>query len=174
MEKIYVTKSSMPPFEEYIEQLKPLWDSRWLSNRGSLHIKLEDLLKEKMSVENISLFANGHVALEVAINAFEFPLGGEVVTTPYTHCSTTHSIVRNGLKPVFCDVNPKDFTIDSSKIESCITEKTVAIVATHVYGYICDVQAIDDIAKKHNLKVIYDAAHAFDVKVGGKIGRAHV
>lgn len=168
MEKIYVTKSSMPPFEEYIEQLKPLWDSRWLSNRGSLHIKLEDLLKEKMSVENISLFANGHVALEVAINAFEFPLGGEVVTTPYTHCSTTHSIVRNGLKPVFCDVNPKDFTIDSSKIESCITEKTVAIVATHVYGYICDVQAIDDIAKKHNLKVIYDAAHAFDVKVGGK------
>lgn len=164
---IAVTRSSMPGFEEYCEEIKILWDNRWLSNRGCLHKEFEKQLSERMGVENVTLYANGHVALEVAIDAFIFPKGSEVITTPYTHCSTTHSIVRNGLVPVFCDVNDKDFTIDVNQIEKYITNKTVAIVATHVYGLLCDVDAIDQIAKKHNLKVIYDAAHAFGVKRNG-------
>lgn len=161
---IAVTRSSMPSFEEYCEEIKSLWDSRWLSNRGAIHKEFERLLQERMGVDYVALFANGHVALEVAIDAFRFPKGSEVITTPYTHCSTTHSIVRNGLIPVFCDVNDRDFTIDADQIEKFITEKTVAIVATHVYGLLCDVDRIDAIANKYNLKVIYDAAHAFGVK----------
>lgn len=164
---ITVTRSSMPSFGEYIDEIKALWDNRWLSNRGELHRKFEKMLQERMGVDNISLFANGHVALEVAIDAFNFPKGSEVITTPYTHCSTTHSIVRNGLVPVFCDINAKDYTIDVDQIEKYITSKTVAIMATHVYGVLCDVDAIDAIAKKHNLKVLYDAAHAFGVKKNG-------
>lgn len=164
---ITVTKSSMPTFGEYIDEIKVLWDNRWLSNRGELHRKFEKMLQERMGVKYLSLFANGHVALEVGIDAFNFPKGSEVITTPYTHCSTTHSIARNGLVPVFCDVNDKDYTIDVNQIEKYITPKTVAIMATHVYGVLCDVDAIDAIAKKHNLKVIYDAAHAFGVKRNG-------
>lgn len=164
---ITVTRSSMPSFGEYIDEIKALWDNRWLSNRGELHRKFEKMLQERMGVEHLSLFANGHVALEVGIDAFHFPKGSEVITTPYTHCSTTHSIARNGLVPVFCDVNDKDYTIDVNQIEKYITPKTVAIMATHVYGVLCDVDAIDAIAKKHNLKVIYDAAHAFGVKRNG-------
>jgi len=164
---IAVTKSSMPSFEEYCEEIKSLWDSRWLSNRGAIHKEFERLLQERMGVDYVTLYANGHVALEVAIDAFRFPKGSEVITTPYTHCSTTHSIVRNGLVPVFCDVNDRDYTIDVEQIEKYITDKTVAIVATHVYGLLCDVDAIDRIAKKYHLKVIYDAAHAFGVKRNG-------
>lgn len=164
---ITVTRSSMPSFGEYIDEIKALWDNRWLSNRGELHRKFEKMLQERMGVEYLSLFANGHVALEVGIDAFHFPKGSEVITTPYTHCSTTHSIARNGLVPVFCDVNDKDYTIDVNQIEKYITPKTVAIMATHVYGVLCDVDAIDAIAKKHNLKVIYDAAHAFGVSRNG-------
>ena len=168
MEKrINVTRSSMPPFEEFVEKIKVLWENRWLSNRGVLHKEFEELLKVKMNVPFPFLFANGHVALEVAIDALGLPKGGEVITTPYTHCSTTHSIVRNGLVPVFCDVNDVDYTIDVNQIEKLITEKTVAICAVHVYGNLCDVDAIDAIAKKYNLKVIYDAAHAFGVKRNG-------
>ena len=164
---IAVTRSSMPSFEEYCEEIRVLWESRWLSNRGAIHKEFEHQLKERMGALYLSLFANGHVALEVAIDAFHFPKGSEVITTPYTHCSTTHAIVRNGLVPVFCDVNSEDYTIDVDLIENCISEKTVAIVATHVYGFLCDVDAIDRIAKKNNLKVIYDAAHAFGVKRNG-------
>ena len=168
MEKlIAVTRSSMPPFEEYVDEIRKLWDNRWLSNRGVIHKDFEKLLSETMGVEYPFLFANGHVALEVSIDALGLPKGGEVITTPYTHCSTTHSIVRNGLVPVFCDVNDVDYTIDVNQIEKYITEKTVAICAVHVYGNLCDVDAIDAIAKKHNLKVIYDAAHAFGVKRNG-------
>lgn len=163
---INVTRSSMPTYEEYCEEIRELWDSRWLSNRGAKHKQFELELQEYLDISNVALFANGHVALEVSIDAFN--LKGEVITTPYTHCSTTHSIARNGLVPVFCDVNDKDFTIDAEKIEELITEKTCAIVATHVYGYVCDVKAIEKIAKKHNLKVIYDAAHAFGVTIDGK------
>lgn len=167
MKRINVTRSSMPSYEEYCEEIKSLWDSRWLSNRGAKHREFEGMLQDYLKAENVSLFANGHVALEVAIDAFDFPNGGEVITTPYTHCSTTHAIARNGLVPVFCDINDKDYTIDADKIEELITDKTVAIVATHVYGYVCDVNKIQEVADKHGLKVIYDAAHAFGVTVNG-------
>lgn len=165
---IAVTRSSMPSFEEYCEEIKVLWENRWLSNRGCKHKEFEEMLASFFGQPNVFLYANGHVALEVGIDAFHFPKGSEIITTPYTHCSTTHSIARNGLIPVFCDVNDKDYTIDVNQIEKYITPKTVAIMATHVYGVMCDVEAIDAIAKKHGLKVIYDAAHAFGVKKDGK------
>ena len=165
---IAVTRSSMPSYEEYCEEIKVLWDNRWLSNRGCIHKAFEAQLQEFFGQPYVFLYANGHVALEVGIDALCLPKGGEVITTPYTHCSTTHSIVRNGLVPVFCDINDKDYTIDVNQIEKYITPKTVAIMATHVYGVMCDVEAIDAIAQKHNLKVIYDAAHAFGVKKDGK------
>ena len=164
--RINVTRSSMPTYEEYCEEIKELWDSRWLSNRGAKHKLFEEQLQKYLMAKNVALFANGHVALEVAIDAFD--LKGEVITTPYTHCSTTHSIVRNGLTPVFCDINDVDYTINAEKIEDLITENTSAIITTHVYGGVCDVKAIEKIAKKHNLKVIYDAAHAFGVTIDGK------
>ncbi len=141
-------------------------DSRWLTNMGSKHMVLEVQLIKYLNVPNITLFTNGHLALECIIAALD--LKGEVITTPYTFASTTHAIVRNGLKPIFCDINPNDYTIDVNKIESLITEKTSAIIPVHVYGNICDVKAIDAIAKKHNLKVIYDAAHTFGVTVNGQ------
>lgn len=164
MAKINVTRSSMPDFEEYIEEIRDLWDTRWLTNMGEKHNKLESELSKYLSCPNVSLFTNGHLALEAVIAAMK--LTGEVITTPFTFASTTQAIVRNGLAPVFCDVNPKDFTIDVSKIESLITEKTSAIIPVHVYGNVCDVYEIERIAKKHNLKVIYDAAHTFGVRVG--------
>lgn len=166
-ERINVTRSSMPSFKEYIEELKPVWDSRWLSNRGAASKKFEGMLKDYLGVEHVYCFANGHVALEVAINGLFFPKGSEVITTPYTHVSTTHSIVRNGLVPVFVDVEPETYTIDPDKIEDAITDKTVAIVATHVYGFPCKVERIEEIAKKHDLAVVYDAAHAFGVTYKG-------
>ena len=166
MDKILVTKSSMPPLEEYIDEIKDLWDTHWITNMGVEHKKLEGNLKKYLMVDGISLFSNGHMALEMAIQAME--LEGEVITTPFTFASTTHAIVRNGLTPVFCDVNSNDFTIDVRKIEELITEKTTAILPVHVYGQVCDVEAIEKIAKKYNLKVIYDAAHAFGVKYKNK------
>ena len=113
--RINVTKSSMPSFEEYMEELKPVWDSRWLSNRGAASVKFEDMLKSYLNVENLCLFANGHVAMEVLLNALY--LKGEVITTAYTHCSTTHAIVRNGLTPVFVDINESDYQINPELIE---------------------------------------------------------
>ena len=166
-ELITVTKSSMPTFEEYCDKIKVLWENRWLSNRGCMHKEFEQQLQDRMNVPYVFLYSNGHVALEVGIDALRLPKGGEVITTPYTHCSTTHSIVRNGLVPVFCDINDVDYTIDVNQIEQYITDKTVAIMATHVYGVLCDIEAIDKIAKKYNLKVIYDAAHAFGVTKNG-------
>lgn len=165
MERINVTRSSMPTFEEYIETLRPVWESRWLSNRGAASIHFENDLKKYLGCDNVWLFANGHVAMEVALQALA--LRGEVITTPYTHISTTSAIVRNGLTPVFVDVKEENYTINPELIEDAITDQTVAIVATHVYGFLCDVQAIDQIAEKHNLKVIYDAAHAFGVTLHG-------
>lgn len=162
--KILVTQSSMPPYEEYIEAIKPLWDSHWLTNMGIYHKELEEELKCYLDVPELSLMVNGHMALELAIQAFNFPEGAEVITTPFTFVSTTHAIVRNRLQPVFCDVKMSDGTIDETKIEDLITEKTVAIVPVHVYGNVCNVEEIQKIADKYNLKVIYDAAHAFGVK----------
>ena len=162
---INVARSSMPDFEEYCAEIKPLWESRFLTNMGEKHLQLEADLKEYLGVDNITLFTNGHLALENIITAMG--LTGEVITTPFTFASTTHAIVRCGCTPVFCDINPKDYTIDTSKIEALITEKTSAIIPVHVYGNLCDVEEIDRIAKKHNLKVIYDAAHTFGVKKNG-------
>jgi dTDP-4-amino-4,6-dideoxygalactose transaminase len=162
---IQVTRSLMPDFEEYTEEIKGLWDSHWLTNMGIKHKQLELDLKDYLDTSNITLFTNGHLALECAIAAFN--LTGEVITTPFTFASTTHAIVRYGLEPVFCDIDPDDYTIDTDKLESLITEKTSAIIPVHVYGNICNVNEIERIAKKYNLKVIYDAAHAFGVTFDG-------
>ena len=166
-QKILVTQSSMPPYEEYIEAIKPLWDSHWITNMGTYHKELEEKLKQYLEVPELSLMVNGHMALEMAIQSFNFPEGSEVITTPFTFVSTTHAIVRNKLQPVFCDVKMSDGTIDETKIEDLITEKTVAIVPVHVYGNVCNMEEIQRIADKYNLKVIYDAAHAFGVKYKG-------
>lgn len=162
---INVTRSFMPPIEEYTKEIEGLWESHWLSNGGVLSKKLEEQIKEYLGVGHARLFANGHLALEMTLETLD--MAGEVITTPYTMCSTVHAIVRNGLKPVFCDIKEENYTINPDLIENLITEKTVAIVATHVYGFLCDVDRIAKIAKKHNLKVIYDAAHAFGVKLSG-------
>ena len=163
--RINVTRSALPPMEEYINEISSLWDSRWLTNMGEKHRTLEKNLQAYLGAPNVTLFANGHLALEGLLAAFA--LTGEVITTSFTFSSTTHAIVRNGLKPVFCDVDPETYTIDPGKIEACITPATSAIVPVHVYGTLCDVDAIAAIAAKHGLKVIYDAAHAFGVKKNG-------
>lgn len=163
MSIINVTRSSMPPFEEYCEEVKELWDTHWLTNMGVKHKQLQEQLEEYLDTPHVVLYTNGHLALENVIAAMDLPKGGEVITTPFTFVSTTHAIVRNGLVPVFCDINEVDYTIDVTKIEALITEKTVAIVPVHVYGNLCNTRAIQEIADRHGLKVIYDAAHAFGV-----------
>lgn len=165
---INVTRSSMPDYEEFCEEIKDLWDSHWLTNMGAKHKKLQVELEELLAVPHVTLYTNGHLALENAIAALNLPKGGEVITTPFTFASTTHAIVRNGLVPVFCDVNENDYTIDVTKIEALITDQTVAIVPVHVYGNMCNVEEIQRIADRYGLKVIYDAAHAFGVKYKGK------
>ena len=164
---INVTRSSMPSYEEYCEEIKKFWESHWLTNMGEEHKLLEENLKAYLECKNVVLHTNGHLALENVISAMQLPEGGEVITTPFTFVSTTHAIVRNGLIPVFCDINEYDYTIDVDKIENLITKKTVAIVPVHVYGNMCDVEKIKQIADKYKLKVIYDAAHAFGVKYKG-------
>lgn len=164
-EKIFVTRPSMPPMEEYIEEIQSIWDEHILTNMGPKHKKLEAELVKYLKVPYISLMVNGHMALEMAIQALN--LTGEVITTPFTFASTTHAIVRNGLQPVFCDIDPLTCTIDADKIEGLITDRTSAILPVHVYGNVCNVEKIDKIAKKHGLKVIYDAAHAFGEEYKG-------
>ena len=167
---IPVTRSSLPPFEEYVEEIRDLWESRWLTNMGPKHGALQTALEAYLHVPHISLFTNGHLALEGAIEALH--ISGEVITTPFTFASTTHALVRKGLTPVFCDIDPVDYTIDATKLAACITERTSAILPVHVYGSICDVEAIRRIAEEHGLKVIYDAAHTFGVRVNGKSAAA--
>ncbi len=164
---INVTRSSMPSMDEYMNEIKDLWDSHWLTNMGAKHKKLQAELEAFCGVSHVTLYTNGHLALENAIAAMNLPKGSEVITTPFTFVSTTHAIVRSGLKPVFCDINPDDYTIDVSKIEGLINENTSAIIPVQVYGNMCDVEGIEKIARKHGLKVIYDAAHAFAVKYKG-------
>ena len=166
-EKILVTRSSMPSYEEYCEEIKELWNTHWLTNMGNKHQLLQKELEEYLDVEHVVLYTNGHLALENSIAAFNLPKGGEVITTPFTFASTTHAIVRNGLVPVFCDIREDNFTIDADNIEELITPNTVAIVPVHVYGNVCDVEKIDRISKKYGIKVIYDAAHSFAVKYKG-------
>jgi len=157
--KILVTRSSIPELSEYLEEIKPLWESRWLTNMGVKHQQLQAELCSYLGVENIELLTNGHMALELTLQALN--LQGEVITTPFTFASTTHAIVRNGLTPVFCDIDPVTFTLDTEKLESLVTDRTCAILPVHVYGNVCNVEEIERIARKYSLKVIYDAAHTF-------------
>ena len=165
---ILVTRPSMPPSEEYYKEISDIWDTRWLTNMGSKYRQFQAELEKMLDVPHAVLYCNGHLALENIIEAMDFPQGSEVITTPFTFASTTHAIVRCGLKPVFCDINAEDYTIDAAKLEALITDKTAAIIPVHVYGNICDVEAIKAIADKHSLKVIYDAAHAFSVRYKGR------
>lgn len=168
MKRIKVTRAMLPDFSEYADEIRDLWDSHWITNMGIKHNELQTLLEGYLESKHVSLFCNGHMALENAIEALDLPMGSEIITTPFTFASTVHAIVRKGYKPVFCDIAAEDYTIDTTKIEALITDKTSAILPVHVYGNVCDVESIDEIAKKHGLKVIYDAAHAFGVRYKGK------
>ena len=163
---ILVTRSSMPSLEEYIEEIRPIWDSHWLTNMGPKHKELQQKLKEYLAVDHVELLTNGHMALELTLQAMN--LQGEVITTPFTFASTTHAIVRNGLEPVFCDIDPVTYTLDASKIEKLITDRTCAIMPVHVYGNVCNMGEIERIARKYGLKVIYDAAHTFGETYKGR------
>ena len=142
--RILVTRSSMPELEEYMNEITPMWDSHWLTNMGPKHKELQGNLCEYLGVENIDLLTNGHMALELTLQAMN--LQGEVITTPFTFASTTHAIVRNGLTPVFCDIDPETYCMDASKIEKLITDRTCAIMPVHVYGNVCSTEEIERIA----------------------------
>lgn len=163
---INVTKTFLPPVEEYIEKLAPVWKTGWVTNQGPLAAELEKKLDHYLGVNELLLVSNGTIALQLAIKALS--LKGEIITTPYSYVATTTAILWENCEPVFCDVEDETFCIDASKIESLITDKTSAILATHVYGFPCNVEKIKEIANKHSLKVIYDGAHAFGVKINGR------
>ena len=163
---IPVTKSFFPPIEDYQEQVQRIWDNQWLTNNGELYKELSIKLQEHLGVNHIIPMTNGTLPLHVALKALA--KNGEVITTPFSYVATTASIVWEQCTPVFVDIHPKYLTIDETKIEAAITDKTTAILATHVYGNPCDVNVIEAIAKKHDLKVIYDAAHCFGVKYKGQ------
>lgn len=163
---INVTKTFLPPFEEYTDILKRAWDKSYITNNGELVQELETKLKEYLGVNNLWFTSNGTVVLQMALKALD--ITKEVITTPFSYVATTNAILWEGCTPVFVDIDPKTFCIDASKIEAAITKNTQAILATHVYGLPCDVDAIEAIAKKHGLKVIYDGAHAFGVIYKGK------
>ena len=165
--KIFVTSPLLPSIEDFTEQIKEIYDTKWLTNMGSKHKALEDALKVELKVPHAQLFNNGTIALLTAIKALDLPYGSEVITTPFTFAATPHCISWNGLKPIFCDIEPNTMTIDADKIESLITPNTSAILGVHVYGFPCNVKKIDELAKKYNLKVIYDAAHAFSTEIDG-------
>lgn len=176
--RILVTHSSMPTLDEYVEEIKEMWETHWLTNMGVKHMQLEKNLAEYLGIskDNIALFVNGHLALECIIEALGLgkeknqrgEYKDEVITTPFTFASTTHAIVRKNLKPIFCDIRPDNFTIDPAKLEALITDKTCAIIPVHVYGNLCDTENIQKVADQYGLKVIYDAAHAFAVEKDGK------
>ena len=158
---IYVTKPFLPPLEEFMPYLEKIWENKTLTNGGPFHQKLEKALCEYLGVGYIALFNNGTIALITALQALK--IKGEVITTPYSFVATAHSLLWNGIEPVFVDIDPNTLNLDPSKIEAAITSKTTAIMPVHCYGHPCDVDAIQEIADRHNLKVIYDAAHAFGV-----------
>lgn len=149
----------MPSMEEYIEEIRSIWDSHWLTNMGEKHKALQAELQKYMGVPAVELLTNGHMALQLSLQAMN--LQGEVITTPFTFASTTHAIVRNGLEPVFCDIDPETYTMDVTQIERLITDRTCAILPVHVYGNVCNIEEIERIAHKYGLKVLYDAAHTF-------------
>ena len=163
---INVTKTFLPPQAEYNAVLKRAWDAGWITNRGALVLELEEELKTYLKVPNIIAMTNGTLPLQIAIKALG--LKSEIITTPFSYVATTSSIVWEGCNPIFVDIHPEYLTIDETKVEAAITSKTTGILATHIFGNPCNVEVIDKIAKKHNLKVIYDAAHCFGVTYKGK------
>lgn len=163
--QITVTSPLLPPLDEFMPYLEDIWQRKWLTNNGYYHQELEKALAEYLGVKYLSLFSNGTLALITALQALR--ITGEVITTPYSFVATTHSLWWNGIKPVFVDIDPCTFNIDPDKIEAAITPQTTAIMPVHVYGNPCDVKRIQQIAEAYNLKVIYDAAHAFGVKKDG-------
>jgi dTDP-4-amino-4,6-dideoxygalactose transaminase len=167
---IYVTQPYLPPLEEFIPYLQQIWDNKILTNGGPFHQQLESALCDYLGVEHISLFTNGTIALVTALQALR--IAGEVITTPYSFVATSHSLLWNGIKPVFVDIDPNTLDLDPAKIEAAITPQTTAIMPVHCYGHPCDVETIQKIADNYNLKVIYDAAHAFGVQdAGGSVLR---
>ncbi|MDK2802687.1 MAG: DegT/DnrJ/EryC1/StrS family aminotransferase [Oscillospiraceae bacterium] len=162
---LFVTQPSLPKYELYVKIIKRIWDNKWISNNGPIHTEFEKSLKNYLQSNNITLFTNGHLALDIAIRSLN--VKGEVITTPFTFVSTAHAISMNGLTPVFCDIKTIDYNIDEDSIESLINEKTTAILPVHVYGRPCNIIKIQELADKYNLKVIYDAAHAFGVQIDG-------
>lgn len=159
---IYVTQPYLPPLAEFLPYLEKIWESKVLTNGGSFHQELERALCEHLGVEHIALFTNGTIALVTALQALR--ITGEVITTPYSYVATSHSLLWNGIKPVFVDIDPDTFNMDPAKIEAAITPQTTAILPVHCYGHPCDVEAIQKLADNYNLKIIYDAAHAFGVE----------
>lgn len=163
---IYVTQPALPPLEEFQPYLEQIWESKWLTNGGPFHQKLEKKLAEYLGVDHLALFANGTLALITALQSLR--ITGEVITTPFSFVATAHSLLWNGIKPLFVDIHPETLNLDPEKIEAAITPHTTAIMPVHVYGRPCDVEKIKDIADKYGLKVIYDAAHAFAVNYKGE------
>lgn len=168
--KVFVTQPFLPPLEEFLPYLQQIWDNKILTNGGPFHVQFERALCEHLGVEHVALFTNGTLALVTALQALR--ITGEVITTPYSFVATSHSLLWNGIRPIFVDVDPRTLNLDPSKIEAAITPQTTAILPVHCYGHPCDVEAIQHIADIYNLKVIYDAAHAFGVEdTGGSILR---
>ena len=165
MKPIYVTQPHLPPLEEFLPYLEQIWDNKILTNGGPYHQQLERALCEYLGVEHLALFANGTLALVTALQALR--ITGEVITTPYSFVATAHSLLWNGVKPVFADIDPGTLNLDPARIEAAITPQTTAIMPVHCYGRPCDVEAIQKIADNYNLRVIYDAAHAFGVRDAG-------
>ena len=167
-EPIYVTRPLLPDLNELQMELDDVLESKWITNHGPKHNLLEKKLENVLKVPNVSIFNNGSIALLTALKALDLPMGSEVITTPFTFAATPHCISWNGLKPVFCDIEPNTMTINTDKIEKLITPHTSAILPVHVYGFPCNVKRIEEIAQKYDLKVIYDAAHAFSTEINGK------
>ena len=164
-EPIYVTRPVLPPLERIEKKLREVWESKWLANGGLQHERLEQRLKQVLDVSQLSLFVNGTIALIVALQALR--ITGEVITTPFTFPATVHALSWNGIRPIFCDITEDTMVIDPGKIESLITPSTTAILGVHVYGYPCDIQAISSISKRYGLRLVFDAAHAFGMRLDG-------
>lgn len=163
---IYVTRPFMPPLDEYCQGLEEIWENKWLTNNGPVLQRYTKKMKDFLDVENAVMFNNGTLALQIGLQGLE--ISGEVITTPFTFVATTHALHWNKIRPIFCDIEPDYYTLDPEKVEAAITPWTTAILAVHVFGYPCNLDALADIARRHNLKLIYDAAHAFGVKIDGK------
>ncbi|MBN2469072.1 MAG: DegT/DnrJ/EryC1/StrS family aminotransferase [Deltaproteobacteria bacterium] len=170
-EPVYVTRPFLAPLEEFQPYLEKIWESKWLTNAGPFHQEFERMLAEYLGVEHLALFANGTLALVTALQALR--IIGEVITTPFSFVATAHSLLWNGIKPVFVDIDPETFNLDPNKIEAAITPQTTALLPVHVYGKPCDVERVQETADLYGLKVIYDAAHAFGVKYQGKSLLSH-